>query len=57
MQQLQIEGIDHKEDVEANNKKDAQSKAAWNFADHLVKIGSIQASDLPPRPVSKCSLG
>lgn len=53
---LQIEGIDHKEDVEANNKKDAQSKAAWNFADHLVKIGSVQASDLPPRPVAP-SLG
>lgn len=49
---LLVHGIENEETVEANNKKDAQSKAAWNFCDHLVKIGMIKETDLPPRPVA-----
>ncbi|CAK8692261.1 uncharacterized protein LOC143461861 [Clavelina lepadiformis] len=36
---------------EAPSKKDAQTDAAWNFADFLVKQGDLKKTDLPPRLV------
>nr|XP_026692505.1 uncharacterized protein LOC100180184 isoform X2 [Ciona intestinalis] len=34
---------------EAESKKEAQTEAAWNFADYLVKQGDLLAEELPPR--------
>uniref|UniRef100_H2Z307 DRBM domain-containing protein n=1 Tax=Ciona savignyi TaxID=51511 RepID=H2Z307_CIOSA len=47
---LIITGLDYVAEARAASKKDAQSKAAWNFCEHLVKTGYMTASELPPRP-------
>ncbi|CAK8686448.1 unnamed protein product [Clavelina lepadiformis] len=47
---LVITGLDYVAQVEASNKKDAQSKAAWDFCENLVKTGYMKASELPPKP-------
>jgi len=36
---------------EASSKKEAQTEAAWNFADYLVKEKELQASELPAKSV------
>ena len=52
---MTVPGIDHSVFMTAHNKKDAQSRACWDFCDYLVKIGKISEKELPPRPVSKSS--
>jgi len=36
----------------ASNKKDAQTRAAWDFCDYLVKEGKMTETELPTREVS-----
>ena len=45
-------GLDYVAEAEAGNKKDAQSKAAWDFCENLVKMGYMKTTELPPKPVS-----
>lgn len=47
---LVISGLDYVANVEASNKKDSQSKAAWDFCDNLVKMGYMKTTELPPKP-------
>ena len=35
----------------ASNKKDAQTRAAWDFCDYLVKEGKMKEEELPTREV------
>lgn len=49
---LVISGLDYVAKVEASNKKDAQSKAAWDFCDNLVKMGYMKTTELPPKPTA-----
>ena len=44
--------MDYVAQVQSSNKKDAQSKAAWDFCENLVKTGFMKQSELPPKPVS-----
>ena len=37
---------------EAVSKKDAQTDAAWNFAEFLVQNGQLKKEDLPAKSVS-----
>ena len=52
-----VSGIEYTAQVQASNKKDAQSRAAWDFCENLVKTGYMKQSELPPKPVGylKCS--
>jgi len=49
---LTVPGIDHSVFMTAHNKKDAQSRACWDFCDYLVKVGKISEKELPPRPIA-----
>ena len=46
---LAIPGLDYTAAEEARSKRDAQTAAAWNFCDEMVKINLMKAKDLPPR--------
>nr|CAB3262648.1 uncharacterized protein LOC100181347 [Phallusia mammillata] len=48
---LHINGLDYIAEVEAPNKRDSQSKAAWDFCENLVKVGYMKTSELPPKPM------
>ena len=37
---------------EAASKKDAQTEAAWSFAEYLVRHNQLQRSELPAKSVS-----
>jgi len=49
---LYVDNLDHEEYVEASNKKDAQTRAAWNYVDHLVETNQMYSSELPQRPTA-----
>jgi len=49
---LTVPGIDYSVFMTAHNKKDAQSRACWDFCDYLVKMGKINENELPPRPIA-----
>jgi len=49
--------MDYIAQVQSSNKKDAQSKAAWDFCENLVKTGYMKQSELPPKPVSTIFFG
>ena len=46
---LTIPGLDYKASEEARSKRDAQTAAAWNFCDEMVKNNLMKKKDLPPR--------
>ncbi|XP_039252997.2 uncharacterized protein LOC120330203 [Styela clava] len=48
---LKISGLEYIAKVTAASKKDSQSKAAWDFCEHLVKTGYMKESELPQKPV------
>ena len=46
---LSIPGLEYKASEEARSKRDAQTQAAWNFCDEMVRTGYMKKKDLPPR--------
>ena len=46
---MSIPGLDYKASEEARSKRDAQTNAAWNFCDEMVRTGYMKKKDLPPR--------
>lgn len=46
---LTIPGLDHTAAEEARSKRDAQTAAAWNYCDEMVKANLMKRKDLPPR--------
>ena len=46
---LSIPGIDYIASEEARSKRDAQTQAAWNFCDEMVRTNLMKRKDLPPR--------
>lgn len=50
--QLRVEKYSFVGVGKAPSKKEAQTLAAWKFAEYLVKIGEIQNADLPSKQQS-----
>lgn len=46
---MQVENYTHIATGTAISKKEAQTKAAWDFVDFLLKEGQVKESELPPR--------
>lgn len=51
MFQICVEGIQYVGIGNSTNKKDAQSNAAFDFANYLVRTGKIPANELPSKMV------
>lgn len=49
--ELNAPGFSYVGKGKASNKKDSQTRAAWDFCDWLVKEGKMQESELPTREV------
>jgi hypothetical protein len=50
-----LPGYDYEAGSQAKSKKDAQTAAAWLFANYLVKAGKITQDKLPSKNVEKVS--
>ena len=52
--ELVAPGISYVGKGAAGNKKDAQTRAAWDFCDYLLKEGKMKEEELPTREVNTC---